>query len=154
MTAWRSPALWLPIAGALLAAWGAAATFGVTRGVLVALAVALALLALTALRRAQVARGGDGPGIVTVDERRIVYWSAEGGGVVDGDALVAIDLDGTGDPPAWVLRDDLGQRLRVPVTALGADALLDLFTALPGYAPRAPDGTHRLLWRRPEARIR
>lgn len=144
--------------GALVLLAGAAvalSTFGLTR----ALGLALALLGLALLwvgrQRQRWGRGGMGPGIVQVDERRLLYWGPLAGGVIDMDDLRRLDLDPTGRPARWVLWGPEGQRLEVPVTAAGAERLLDLFAALPGLpverllaARGAADGGPVTVWRR------
>ena len=39
---------------------------------------------------------------------------------------------GPGKPAHWVLRDQGGQMIHIPVNAAGAEALFDVFAALPG----------------------
>ena len=92
-----------------------------------------AALVWLSVQRARFRRGvGEGPGVVTVDERRVTYMGPLDGGTVALGDLRRLDLDPTAHPdPVWVLTSSEGA-LRVPVTALGADALLDLFAALPG----------------------
>lgn len=127
------------LAGAGVAAAGvlvAASTFGLTRAlglVLVPLGLALAW---TARQRMRWGRGTGGPGVVQVDERRLAYWGPLTGGVIDMDDLRRLELGpedpAAGHPARWILWGPDGQRLEVPVTALGAERLLDLFAALPG----------------------
>lgn len=95
-------------------------------------AIGLALLWLS-IQRNRFRKGvGQGPGVVTVDERRVTYMGPLEGGTVALGELRRLDLDPTAWPdPVWVLVSP-DETLRVPVTALGADALLDLFAALPG----------------------
>ena len=126
---WREP-----LAGAALVAlglWWAAGT-----GLLVWAGAAVALLGglilLTGVQRLRFDRGGDGPGVVSVDERRIVYMGPLTGGAVALDDLRRLDLDPTAHPdPVWVMTGP-DEALHVPVTARGADALLGAFAALPG----------------------
>jgi len=147
----------LPGALVLLAGLAVAgATFGITR----ALGVALALLGLALLwvgwQRRRFGRGvGGGVGVVQVDERRLAYWGPLSGGVIDMDDLARLDLDPTGRPAHWILWGPGGQRLAVPVDALGAERLLDLFAALPGLsverlvaAREAPGDALATLWSR------
>lgn len=146
------------LAGGGVAAAGllvALATFGLTRALgLVLLLLGLAL-AWTARQRMRWGRGGGGPGVVQVDERRLAYWGPLTGGVIDMDDLRRLDLDPTGRPAHWVLWGPGGQRVEVPVTAAGAERLLDLFAALPGLpverllAARAAGGDAPVtVWRR------
>ncbi len=113
--------------------WLALGTFGVTRW----LAIALGLLGLglvwTGAQRWRFAVRDRGPGVVEVDERRLVYWGPLAGGTVDLDDLLRLELDRSSGPLGhWVLTTLRGEVLAVPVNADGAEALLDLFTALPG----------------------
>ena len=121
----------------LLALWLGLASFGVTRWLAVALGVLGAGLVWTGLQRLRFARGAEGPGVVEVDERRVIYWGPLTGGAVDLDDLLRLDLDSGGRPAHWVLTPQQGEALAVPVTAAGAEALLDLFTALPGLRTEA-----------------
>ena len=153
LLAWRDL---LPGALVLLAGLAvAASTFGVTR----ALGLALILLGVALLwvgwQRKRFGRGGGGPGLVQVDERRLAYFGPLTGGIVDMDELRRLDLDPTGKPAHWILWAPDGTRLEVPVTAEGAEALLDLFAALPGLnverllAARAAGGSAPVtVWRR------
>jgi hypothetical protein len=76
--------------------------------------------------------GGGGAGLVQVDERRLAYFGPLTGGVIDLGDLTRVDLDPTGKPAHWVLRDQGGQMIYIPVNAEGAEALFDVFAALPG----------------------
>ena len=117
---------------ALLALWLASATFGVTRWIAAALGALGLALAFAATQRLRFERGGGGPGIVRIDERRLVYWGPLTGGAIDMGDLARLDLDPAAKPPHWLLTTLSGEALAVPVTAEGAGALLDLFAALPG----------------------
>ncbi len=126
---WRE----LLIAAALAAlglTWGLT-SFGLLRWLGWALVAVAAALAWTGLQRLRFARGGGGPGIVTIDERRVVYWGPTAGGLADLDRLARLDLDPEAGP-GWRLVDETGATLTVPVNAEGADRLFDLFAALPG----------------------
>lgn len=81
-------------------------------------------------QRARARRGGEGPGVVTIDERRVTYLGPLDGGVADLDLLARLELAPGG--PHWRLIAQTGARLDIPVDARGADQLLDLFAALPG----------------------
>lgn len=143
---WREVLAGLALAGLALAV--ALSTFGITRWI--ALAAALAGLALgwAALQRLRFGRGaaGRGRGVVQVDERRLTYWGPLAGGVVEMGELLRLDLDPRGRPAHWLLTGPGGAVLAVPVDALGADALLDLFAGLPGL------GVERMIGALAEAR--
>lgn len=121
----------------LLAVWLGLSSFGVTRWVAVALGLLGLGLVWTGIQRWRFIRGTGGPGIVEVDERRITYWGPLSGGTVDLDDLLRLDLDPGGRPAHWVLTPRTGEALALPVSAQGAEALLDAFTALPGLRTEA-----------------
>ena len=76
--------------------------------------------------------GVGGPGVVQVDEGQISYFGPLDGGAIALSELERLTLDHTSKPAHWVL-DMPGQpQLHIPVTATGADALFDAFSALPG----------------------
>ena len=123
------------LAGAALALagmWLASGT-GILPFIGGAMAAVGAALVWLSVQRARFGRGaGSGPGVVTVDERRVTYMGPLDGGTVALGELRRLDLDPTARPdPVWVLSSP-DAVLHVPVTALGAEALLDLFAALPG----------------------
>ncbi len=98
-----------------------------------ALALALgAALALNGWRRLRFAGDGDAPGVVSVDEGQISYLAPEGGGFVAASELVELRLLDVGGVHMWRMRQSDGQALLIPVNAAGADALFDVFAALPG----------------------
>jgi hypothetical protein len=134
---WRGREVLAGLALVLLALWLSLGSFGITRWVAGAMGLLGFAVAWTGLQRMRFARGGGGPGVVTVDERQLSYWGPLTGGVVDLDNLLRLDLDPSGQPAHWVLTPIKGEALAVPVTAQGAEALLDLFTALPGLKVEA-----------------
>lgn len=140
----------------LLALWLGLSSFGITRWVAVALGLAGLALVWTGVQRWRFAQGGGGPGVVTVDERRLVYWGPLTGGVMDMDGLARLDLDPGAVPAHWVLTSLRGERLEVPANARGAEALFDLFASLPGLSTEAmlgalnrTEGPPVTLWRAP-----
>jgi len=99
----------------------------------VVLMVGGALLAIAGVQRARFRRGGDGPGVVQVIEGQVTYFGPEEGGTVALDDLLSVELDPEGGQAArWIIRGRLGEALRIPVDAAGADALFDAFASLPG----------------------
>ena len=140
----------------LIAVWMWVATFGVTRLLALALGVLGLALIWTGVQRWRFGQGTGGPGVVQVDERRLVYWGPLTGGVMDLDNLARLDLDPAGRPAHWVLTDLRGEVLAIPTTAQGAEALFDLFAVLPGLKVEAmltalarDDGAPVPLWRLP-----
>ncbi len=91
-----------------------------------------AVYMVPAVRRARFGSSGQGPGVVQVDERRILFMGPDTGGAMALDDLSVLsvrrDRDGK---TAWVLADAT-QLLVIPVDASGADGLFDAFAALPG----------------------
>lgn len=122
------------LAGLIIALglWWAVGSFGFARWLAFGLAGFGAVLAYAALQRLRFRSAGGGAGIVEVDERRVSYFGPLTGGVIDLGDLARVDLDPTGKPAHWVLRDQAGQMVHIPVNAAGAEALFDVFAALPG----------------------
>lgn len=120
--------------GALaLGLWFAWTSFGALFLIGVVLAIGGGALALAGIQRARFRTPAEGPGIVKVDEGRIVYFGPWGGGSVALDRLGWLELAPSGrDRPDWIFIEEDGHRLEVPADAAGADALFDVFAALPG----------------------
>lgn len=131
-TLWRWREVLAGGAVALLGLWWALHSFGPVRWMAGLVILAGGLAAVVALQRLRFGAGGDGVGVVQVDERRLAYFGPLSGGVIDLGDLVQVDLDPTGKPAHWVLRDQSGQMVFIPVNAVGAEALFDVFAALPG----------------------
>lgn len=130
LTRWRGPLLSL---GALAIGVAVAlGTYSLTSwlGWLLALLGAVSLVA--ALQRMRFAAGAGGPGVVEIDEGAIGYFGPLGGGVVARSEMTALALDRTGKPAHWALSQPDQDDLMIPLTASGADALFDVFAALPG----------------------
>lgn len=131
--AWRWREVAVGVAVGVLGLWWALTSFGILRWVGVALCVIAAALTVVAIQRLRFDRGGGGAGVVQLNERRVGYFGPETGGVVDLDDLVRLELIGgrvwrlTGGPEV----------LEIPVDAKGAEALFDLFAALPGMRTAA-----------------
>lgn len=117
----------------------------------VVLLVGGVLLAVAGVQRARFRRGTDGPGLVQVIEGQVIYFGPDEGGTVALDDLVSLELEPGGAPSAqWVVTGRLGEALRIPVDAAGADALFDVFASLPGLRTEAMLSS---LERNPETRI-
>jgi hypothetical protein len=112
--------------------WWAAATYSPVRWLFVPLLLIGAGIAWTGFQRVRFRRGGGGAGVVQIVERRLTYWGPLSGGTLDMDDLARLAFDPGHKPPHWVLTPRGGAPLFIPVDAEGADALFDLFTALPG----------------------
>lgn len=89
-------------------------------------------LGVQAWRRVRFAQGEGAPGIVEVDEGQISYMGPELGGFVSVPELVELRLVTLRGRRLWRLRQADGQALLIPVDAAGAEALFDVFAALPG----------------------
>lgn len=132
---WREAGIGLLVLG--LGAYGAFAAFGLLWYLaLLAMPVGIALI-WEGTRRARLPAAGGGAGMVEVDERQITYFAASGGGSISLEALAHVDILTTGDGPFasdlfWCLRGEAGETLHIPSDALGAEALYDALTALPG----------------------
>ena len=126
---WREP-----LAGGALVALGLwwLSGHGLMPYVGAAVALGGALLVWFGVQRVRFASGGGGAGVVTLDEGEVTYMGPLSGGTLALADLKRLDLDPTARPDAvWVLSAP-GTTLHVPVTALGADRLLDAFARLPG----------------------
>lgn len=74
----------------------------------------------------------NGPGVVQVDEGRILYFGPLTGGAAEASDISRVVLDTSAEPHHWVLSQPGAKPLAIPVNAKGADALFDVFAALPG----------------------
>lgn len=139
--------------------WGGVAAGGVLGWLSWALALIGCAVAATGVQRGRFRVAGDGPGVVDVTEGRIAYFGPLTGGAVDLAALEEVALDRSGRPAHWQLTVPGEAPLFVPVTAAGADALLDAFAQLPRFpteralrALNAAGGGATIIWRRAGAR--
>ena len=116
-------------------------------------------LAVVALQRLRFGAGRGGPGVVRVVEGQIAYFGPLTGGAVAQSELRLLRLDPTAKPAHWVLEQDGQPPLFIPLNAEGADALFDVFAALPGLSStgllarmRAPGDHPVVIWRRAGSR--
>lgn len=79
--------------------------------------------------RFRVAAGGIG--VVEVKEGQIGYFGPFTGGAVALTELSRLTLDPSATPPCWSLSQNGQPDLHIPLNAEGADALFDIFAALP-----------------------
>ena len=144
--------------GAILLAgvWWALTASGLLRALGVLL-VALGTVALAAgIQRGRFRRTDAGPGVVAVVEGQLSYFGPLSGGVMAMAAIREVGFDPSAHPsPVWVLGGE-GGPLFVPVNALGAEALFDVFAGLPGLSTERvlatldrPPERPVTLWRRP-----
>lgn len=144
------------VAALALGAWWWLSEPGLLGWIGGAVALAGAAVAFTGVQRARL-RGPEGPGIVRLDEGRLLYMGPLEGGAADLDRLTGVSFEPRGTP-SWVLHREGEPPLSVPVGAAGAHALLDAFAALPGFdASRALSALERGapadLWRKGRGRI-
>ncbi len=136
---------------AALGAWWALGSFGVVRWIGVTLVVLAVAIAAAGVQRARFRQDGRGPGVVVLDERRLVYMGPLTGGAMDVADLTRLELEPEARPsPHWILTGIGGQGLAIPVNAEGAEALFDVFAALPGIRSQA---VLDVLERTPGARV-
>lgn len=90
-----------------------------------------AALVYTGVQHGRFRAEGQGPGVVSVTERRVTYYGPLTGGTAELDRVRRLDLV-PGRPVHWLLSDEAGTDLAIPVNAAGAEGLLDAFAALPG----------------------
>ncbi|PVA07328.1 hypothetical protein [Thalassorhabdomicrobium marinisediminis] len=124
---WREVLAALALSG--LGLWWGFASFGIVQWLGWGLAGLGGVLAFAAAQKVRFRPPSDGPGVVTLDERRITYLGPLDGGVAELDQLVQLDLT---PAPAWRLIHRDGSQLDIPVNARGVEALFEVFTALPG----------------------
>ena len=159
LTRWREA-----LAGAVLAAWGlwsALSPGGWPAWMGAALALAGAALIVTGVQRARFRTGQDGPGVVQTDEGRITYFGPLTGGMAALSDIQRIEIDPTAHPVHWRLQQPGQPPLVIPVTAAGAEALLDTFAGLPGFSTaRAvtrlnhPGAAPQVVWQRPHPAVK
>ena len=124
---WREVIAALALAG--IGFWFAFASFGIMEWVgWVIFTLGLAL-AVSAAQKVRFQSLGDGPGVVTLDERRVTYLGPLDGGVAELDLMVQLDLT---PAPAWRLINEDGTYIDIPTNAKGVEVLFDVFIALPG----------------------
>ncbi len=148
---WRWREVLFAAAIGTLGLWWAIASMGIVRWIGVALVAIAIAVAAAGIQRARFRQDGQGPGIVMLDERRLVYMGPLTGGAMDVADLTRLELEPAAIPtPHWVLTGVGGQDLAIPVNAEGAEALFDVFAALPGIRSRA---VLDVLERTPGARV-
>lgn len=119
--------------------------------------------AVQGLRRLRFHRPARAPGVVDVLEGQISYLSPHPGrgGFVSIPGMVEIGLLSRPGERAWRIAQEEGPAVLIPVDALGAERLFDVFAGLPGLDMAAlivaledpGPASDRLLWRRPRHRV-
>lgn len=147
---------------ALLGLWWVLTSTGLLGWIGWAVIAAGLALAFTGLQRLRFATGRGGPGVVSITEGQVAYFGPLTGGVVALSELSRLDIDHSGKPAHWALHQPGQPVLTIPLTAENAEALFDVFAALPGLSmerllsqmqPRGAQIT--VLWQRdaPPARL-
>ncbi|MBB04705.1 MAG: hypothetical protein CML03_04175 [Pseudooceanicola sp.] len=139
--------------------WIALSVYGILAWLGWALVLLAPVLIVAGVQRGRFRHGSGGPGVVSVDEGQIAYFGPLSGGIVALSEVHRLSLDAGNDPPTWVLAQHGQPDLLVPLTAEGADALFDVFAALPGIRTermleemRRLRPPHRVvIWDRPRA---
>lgn len=123
-----------------LALWWWATALGPLVWLALPAGLAGAALAALGLLRGRLRLGGQGPGVVDIAEGRIAYFGPDIGGAVALEVLEEVALVPGAGGAYWRLSAG-GEALAIPVTAAGADALIDAFARLPGFRlDRLPAG--------------
>ena len=126
---WRWREVIAALALSAVGIWWGTVSFGIVQWIGWGLAALGAALAISAAQKVRFTSDGNGPGVVTLDERRVTYLGPLDGGVADLDLMVQLDLT---PAPAWRIINGDGNYIDIPTNALGVEALFDVFTALPG----------------------
>jgi hypothetical protein len=149
------------VATVALGLWFVLTSYGVVFGLGVVLILAGAAIAVAGVQRARFRQSTDGPGIVQIVEGRVTYFGPWSGGGASLDRLAWLELVPMhGGAGAWVLIEEEGERLEIPVDARGAERLFDVFAALPGLDTRAmlaalrpPVQERTQIWQRDRPRL-
>lgn len=126
---WRWREVIAALALSCVGLWWGFAAFGIVQWLGWGLAAFGGVLAFAAAQKLRFRPDSDGPGVVTLDERRVTYLGPFNGGVADLDLMVQLDLT---PAPAWRLINRDGSHLDIPTDARGVEMLFEVFTALPG----------------------
>lgn len=141
---------------AALGLWGMQARGGFYLSLAIAVVIIGLALALIGWRRLRFDRTGDAPGIMQVLEGQISYFGPETGGFLGIADILEVHL--IDKSRTWRLVSDSGTAVEIPVAANGAQALFDIFAALPGMnmpallAALETEGGDRCLWLHPARR--
>lgn len=118
------------------------------------------LLAAAGIQRARFRRGGGGAGVVEVVEGQMAYFGPAEGGVVSVGEMIRLEVDPSPSGTGWIVTPAEGAPLRIPANAEGAEALFDVFAALPGLSTEAllialetPPAGRQTLWQRNAPRL-
>ncbi|WP_108260508.1 hypothetical protein [Mangrovicoccus ximenensis] len=150
---WRGREMLAGAGIGLAGLWIALSTFGVTRWLGWAVLLAGLGVCVSGWQRMRLRPKEPGLGLVETDEGRITYWGPLDGGSIERDLMTGLAIDLGSHPPVWILSQQGGPDLHIPVTAAGQDALLDTLDSLPGLtaarliaARRREGGGRHPLW--------
>lgn len=130
LTRWRETLIGAAVA--IVGVWWAVFAGGILSWVGIGLLPIGAAIAFVGVQRARFRAPSGGPGIVQVDEGRVMYFGPLTGGVVDLAEMTKLTLDQGAKPTHWGLFQPGQPALMIPTTAEGAEALFDAFATLPG----------------------
>ena len=106
-------------------------------------------------RRVRFRGAGTAPGAVRVDEGQIAYFGPHSGGAVALSLMTEVRLIGPTTARVWHILSETGDVLDIPHDAAGAEALFDIFAALPGMSPEYllrslenANNRNAIVWRR------
>ncbi|RPE66282.1 hypothetical protein EDD53_1982 [Pacificibacter maritimus] len=121
------------VALAFLFVWFFISSYGFMRWVALALICASLFIAFAAFQRARFAKAGQGVGVVEVDEGVVSYFTAFTGGQVEIDTLTSVILlPATKGSAHWQLEAAGQTTLNIPLDAVDAEKLFDVFVSLDG----------------------
>ena len=143
------------LGAALLGLWMGAGGQGIVPIIGAGMMVAGIALSIAGWQRARFRRGRDGAGVVQVTEGQITYFGPFTGGAVATSSISEVWLVPDRRGPIWQIEAPRVETLHIPVSAEGAEALFDVFGALPGLDTEAmlaaldrTDATPELIWTR------
>jgi hypothetical protein len=117
----------------VLSLWWAMSSFGFVRWVAFGFALICVVLAFAAFQRARFASRGQGVGVVEIDEGIISYLTAYTGGQVEIEMLTSVILIPADKGIAhWQLETSGQIPLTIPLNAVDAEKLFDVFVSLDG----------------------
>ena len=132
-----------------MTSWGALQIIGGLLAVLGGIFVA------AGLQRARFRTGAQGAGVVKVTEGQITYFGPISGGVVAQDLLSSLAIAPGLAGAEWELAQPGQPPMTIPVDALGAEALIDVFARLPGLSMErmlghlgTPPPSRTVIWER------
>ncbi|NIZ08286.1 hypothetical protein [Pseudooceanicola sp. HF7] len=129
ITRWREALVGLAVL--CLGLFWLISSFGLLRWIGVVVALGGGALVFAGIQRGRFRGKSDGPGVVEIREGQIGYFGPFTGGAVALTEMNRLALDAGATPPSWRLSQYGQPDLLIPLNAEGADALFDIFAALP-----------------------